>query len=264
MPHKFEPVVADLGGVPEAFHGFYSPAEDGSGFKMAPDIYQHLDITGISKALEAQRKIATEQGSVIAKYKPLGETPEVAHERFKELEELASKGGKDAQAFEKWKGDIQAKVQVDLQTKDKELKSMMTSLESHLIDAEAISAISAADGNPTLILPHVRSSVKVVNDAGKFVVRVVDQEGDPRGNGVGGYMNIKDLVLELKSKQDFAGGFKPSGNTGSGMRPGAGGSTNGGMPGGHRIRREDLKDTSKYRSARTAAEKAGVPLEIID
>ena len=98
-----------------------------------------------------------------------------------------------------------------------ELKAMMGSLEAHLIDAEAAQAVAAMDGSRLLLLPHIRSRVKVVNDVGKYAVRVVDSEGDPRGNGSGGFMTIKDFVAELKSKSDFAGAFKPSGNTGSGM-----------------------------------------------
>ena len=263
MAHKFQPVVSDLASVPEPFHSFYAPAEDGAGFKMAPEVFSHLDNTGLTKALDAERKNSKAQAEAVSAYKALGDTPEAVILRIKELEELASKGGKDAQAFEKWKTDIQTKSQQDIQTKDQELKAMMGSLEAHLIDAEAAQAVAAMDGSPLLLLPHIRSSVKVVNDGGKYAVRVVDSEGDPRGNGSGGFMTIKDFVAELKSKSDFAGAFKPSGNTGSGMRPGAGGST-GATPGGHRIRREDLKDTQKYRAARAAAEKAGMALEIVD
>jgi hypothetical protein len=230
---------------------------------MAPEVFQHLDMSGLSKALETERKTIKTQSETLAAFKSLGESPDVVLTRMKELEELASKGGKDAQAFEKWKSDIQTKAQQDIQTKDQELKNMMGSLEAHLIDAEAAQAVAALDGSPLLLLPHIRSSVKVVNDAGKYAVRIVDGEGDPRGNGSGGYMTIKDFVAELKSKQDFAGAFKPSGNTGSGMRPGASSQT-GGTPGGHRIKREDLKDTVKYRAARAAAEKSGNPIEIID
>jgi hypothetical protein len=264
MPYAFQPTVPDLTVVPEPFQGLYSPLEDGSGFKMAPEVFQHLDTSGLNKSIAVERKNNTELKGILTKYKPLGETPEEAHEKYHALEELASKGGKDAQAFEKWKSDIQTKAQQDIQTKDQELKNMMGSLEAHLVDAEAAQAVAALDGSPLLLLPHIRSSVKVVNDSGKYTVRIVDAEGDPRGNGSGGYMTIKDFVSELKSKQDFAGAFKPSGNTGSGMRPGAVGPTNGGMPGGHRIKREDLKDTVKYRAARAAAEKSGNPIEIID
>lgn len=263
MPHVFQPVVQDLASVPEPFHNLYTKAEDGSGFAMAPEVYSLVDVTGINKALDVERKTIGTLNASLQGYKALGESPDAVATRMKELEEVASKGGKDAQAFEKWKADIQTKTQQDLSAKDKELQTMMGSLEAHLIDAEATSAIAAMEGSPLLLLPHIRSSVKVVQDGGKFVVRVVDNEGDPRGNGAGGYMNIKDLVSELKSKQDFAGAFKASGNTGSGMRPGAGG-PQGGTLGGYRIKRSDLADTSKYRAARAAAEKAGVAMEIID
>jgi len=59
-----------------------------------------------------------------------------------------------------------------------------------------------------------------VEDSGELVTRVVDQAGNPRVNGKGEYLSIKDLVSEMRESEVFGRAFEPSGTTGSGSQGG--------------------------------------------
>jgi hypothetical protein len=261
MPHLFQQTVTDLSEVPEPFHGLYQ--KEGDGYTMAPEVFSHVDPTGFNTVLEQTRKKLASLRRTTEAFQSLGDSPETIAERMAQLEDMATKGGKDAQAFEKWKNDISSKHQEELTQKEKQLADMMRSLEEHLVDAEATMAISANEGNPVLLLDQVKKRTKVVNENGKYQVRIVDNEGDPRINGSGGYMSIKDFVSELKNKSEYAGAFRASGNTGSGSKPGAASASN--VPGGaFRITREDARDPMKYRRVRDEAAKVGRSVEIID
>ncbi len=91
-------------------------------------------------------------------------------------------------------------------TKDKELGSMLTSLESYLKDKEIISALAEAKGNVPVLMPHVSKFVKVVKDStGDFASRVIDAAGTTRITDTGSPMTISDFVTELKEKPEFKG-----------------------------------------------------------
>lgn len=260
MPHLFQQTVTDLAEVPEPFHGLYQ--QEGDVWKMAPEVFSHVDPGGFNTVLDQHRKKLANARKQVEAYQSLGD-PDAVMEKIQHLEEMATKGGKDAQAFEKWKQDITAKHNEELSNREKQLSEMMRSLEEHLVDAEATVAITSMDGNPVLLLDQVKKRTKVVNENGKYQVRIVDGEGDPRSNGAGGYMTIKDFVSELKSKPEYSGAFKASGNTGSGTKPGSS-SASSVSGGAFRISREDAKDPIKYRRVREEAAKAGRSVEILD
>jgi hypothetical protein len=105
-------------------------------------------------------------------------------------------------------------------------------LEVHLIDNSAITALNEHKGNVRLLLPHVKSSARVVEDNGEFRVEVIDAAGNPRIGRKGDAMTIAEYVEEMRSSDAYAVAFAadnrqgtghpPSGGTGSG-RPGPGG-----------------------------------------
>ena len=96
-----------------------------------------------------------------------------------------------------------------------------------MIDADATAAIAAAKGVPALLLPHVRSAVRVIEEGGDFKVQVVDAAGNPRVNGKGEFLSIADLVGEMRQSDVFGRAFEPTGTTGSGAasRPASGSKT---------------------------------------
>ena len=135
---------------------------------------------------------------------------------------------------------------------------MKGTLESYLVDAAATEAIAAAKGIPQLLLPHVKSAVKVIEEDGKYQVRVVGPDGSPRMNAKGEFLGIKDYVSEMRESEVFSRAFEGTGTTGSGT-PANRGQT---RPGSFILSREDARDPMKYRAAREAATKAGQELQI--
>ena len=106
-------------------------------------------------------------------------------------------------------------------------KSLMDSLETQLIDNAVSQAIVASDGNSTLLLPHVKSHVKMVKDdaTGEFRAVVVNPDGTPRYSMVkaGENMAIDELITsDFKTNDMYMSAFA-NGNTGGGGGGGGGG-----------------------------------------
>jgi len=106
----------------------------------------------------------------------------------------------------------------DLQSKyEKDTSFLRRTLDSELIENSVIKAIDREKGNQTLLMPHIKSSMRTVQDeeTGRFLTQVVDASGEPRMDPkTGEPMKIEDLVAELKSKPEFAPAF-PLQNQGS-------------------------------------------------
>lgn len=114
------------------------------------------------------------------------------------------------------------KHQKDLEEHQASIKSLSSALEAKLVDAEVVSALSKHTSAVKLLEPHVKSQVKVFNEDGKFIAKVIDKDGNPRiGDAQGTPMTIQQLVEEMKVQDDYLRGF--DGNT-----VGGGGATNGG------------------------------------
>ncbi|NTX07067.1 hypothetical protein [Myxococcus sp. CA040A] len=231
MPFDWEAELEALDEVPEKFRGLYAKGEGGK-FALDEDLGKRLDTSGLNTALEKERKAKKELAEAQKAWTKLGKSPEEVEKLLGEMKASlaeAQKGKDGAVNFEKLKTDLEAGHAKTVSEKDAEVQRMRGSLHEHLVDAQAIAALSEAKGSVDMLLPHVQRRVKVFEEGGKFLARVVDSEGDPRGNGKGGFMTMKELVEELRKDPAFARGFEPSGVTGSGMRPGA---TTGGKPGG--------------------------------
>jgi hypothetical protein len=105
----------------------------------------------------------------------------------------------------------------EVKTRDDRIGKLTSALERRLVDAEATTAIAEAKGAPILLLPHVRSQIKVVEEDGEFIAKVVDGQGNPRiGDAAGKPMSIPQLVDEMKKSDQYARAFDASGAGGSG------------------------------------------------
>jgi hypothetical protein len=214
------PLTLDaLDGVPTNFQALYAKGDDGK-FSLNADLAKKLDVSGLTTALDKERKANKANGENLKAWQKLGigETLEDAANKLKELNERATNGDGKAN-WEKMKTDLEAGHIKALSEKDKTVDGMRKTLESHLVDKEAVTAITEHKGAAALLLPHVRSQVKVFEDNGSYTVRVVDKDGDPRGDGKGGFMGIKELVAEMKASQEFGRAFEASGTGGSGKPP---------------------------------------------
>lgn len=110
-----------------------------------------------------------------------------------------------------------------------------SSLEQHLIDAEAMRVLAEVSDSPALLLPHVKSRMKVFEQDGSFAARIVDESGNVRiGKGQGSApMTLSELMDEMKQDKSFALAFKGTGSSGGGAAKSSGGA--GGAAGATKI-----------------------------
>lgn len=192
--------------------------------KFVLDVDGIEDTSGLKSALQTERKTAKELEKQTKAWKALGKTPEEIQELIEAAEAKAQTEAERKGEWDKLRAQMNEKHQTELKTKDETIGQMRKRLEAELVDAKAVAAIAAADGNAKLLLPHVQRNVKVDEN---FNVIVVDAKGDPRVNGKGEPLSINDLIIEMRSTDDFGQAFKGSGQSGSGTRPANGG---GGTP----------------------------------
>jgi hypothetical protein len=219
MPLPFQ--VESIDAVPEAQRSLYKETNG----KFVLDVDGYEDPTNLKSALQKEREAAKTATKQAQAWAALGKTPEeiqalVEAQAQAERDKLV-KGGE----WDKLKAQM-----LEQQTKEREqleskLKAKDSAIERHLVDAQATAAIAAAKGVPALLLPHVKASVRVVEDGGEYVVRVVDAAGNPRVDAKGEFLSIADLVGEMRQSEIFGRAFEPTGTTGSGAQGGGSGGT---------------------------------------
>jgi hypothetical protein len=232
--------------APEKLRGAY---EERDGKYVISETARGLveSITGLSGALKNERKVTGTlrgQKDATAVFQELfGDDvtdAETAKAKAKELRDAAAANAKVDPA--KIKADIERTFATEREELNGKVGKMEGTLSKHLVDNAAVQALAAAKGSTTLLLPHIRNSVKVVADGDDYVVRVLDSQGDYRGDGKGGFMSVEDLVAELKNSKEFAPAFESDGMSGSetrtGVRPGE---TRRGPPG--QTKRDDMSPT---------------------
>lgn len=212
--------------VPEAFRGAYIPGEgDNTGkFVLNPAIAGIATaMDGLNGALKKERTTVGElkkAKTADAVLKELGfESAEDATTKIGELRtQVAAKGQVDPA---KIKADIEATFEAERTGFKTQLTEMETTLVEHLVGNVAKSAIAEHKGNELFLMPHIEKAAKVVKDdgTGKYVVRVLDADGQFRGDGKGGFMGVSELVGEMKANKQFGGAFE-SDQGGGGGRPG--------------------------------------------
>ena len=211
--------VDKLDTLTEAVRPLYK--QDGDKFRLDLDGYE--DPTGLKSALDKERTAARDAVAQAKAWKQLGKTPE----EIQALVDAQAQAERDkltkAGEWDKLKLQMTEQHQAELAKRDDSNKAMRGQLEKHLVDAAAATALAAAEGSPELLLPHVKSKVKVIEESGEFAVRIVDAKGDPRVNTKGEFLSMADLVGEMRQNPVYAPGFKAPNASGGGARPSAGG-----------------------------------------
>jgi hypothetical protein len=211
---KLKAVIEKLEDVAEPLRELYTKGEDG---KFHLDAEGVEDVGGLKKALDSERKRAREFEKKL-KDLPEGFDPEQYAELLK-LQEEFKKGqlsDKQREEFDSLKKQLQDAHAKELGKRDERVKQLTAALEEQLITSRATQAIATAKGSIRLLLPHVRSQAKVVEQDGKFTAVIVDKDGHTRIGDKGQNLTFEALVAEMKDQQDFAGAFEGSGASGSG------------------------------------------------
>ena len=254
MALKMKLTAEECGSLPEGIRGLYEE-KDGA-FVLSVDGIE--DTSGLKSALEKERRARSEYERAARQYQGLGKSPEEIAELVRAQEDTEKSRLEQKGEWEKLKNQLLDSHKKELAARDEAVKAMKGTLESYLVDAAATEAIEAAKGIPQLLLPHVKSAVKVIEEDGKYQVRVVGPDGSPRMNAKGEFLGIKDFVSEMRDSEIFGRAFDGAGTTGGGA-PVAWGQ---GRAGAFVLSREDAGDPMKYRAAKEAAAKAGQELQI--
>lgn len=204
--------VDSISTLPEAHQALYKPAGD----KYVLDVDGMEDTANLKSALVKEREAAKTASRQVGAWQSIGRTPEeiqalIAAQDQAERDKLTKNG-----EWDKLRGQMADQHKTDMGKKDERIGALTKSLERRLIDADAVAAIASAKGASALLLPHVRASVRVIDDGGDFKVQVVDASGNPRVNGKGEFLSIADLVSEMKQSDVFGRAFDAAGTTGSG------------------------------------------------
>lgn len=205
----------------------------------------HLDVDGLdaltTEAAKQARKVANkeaEQERLKRKeWEKLGKTPEELQamvDEWTELQDLreknqmteAEKKGQwdqlKQQMNEKHAGEIKKK-DIAIADEQKRVGDLRKSIEKHLIQSTAMSAIVQHKGIPDLLLPLVQRHIKVAEQEGEFIVKVVDDKGEPIVDGKGEPITIAEFVGEMQTNEVYGRAFQGTGSSGGGTRPANGG-----------------------------------------
>lgn len=211
--------VEDITVVPEAFRTAYVEA-DGK-FTIDPKLAGFTSaLDGLNVALKKERdanKTMKGQPTAQSVLEALGFADvDAAKTEIDGLKTTIAERAKVDPA--KIKADIEATFNTREEGYKKALTDMEGTLFEHLVQNTARGALSEHKGNELFLMPHIERASKVVKDeaTGKYVVRVVDSEGQYRGDGKGGFMGVSELVSELKANKSFAGAFESDQTTGGG------------------------------------------------
>jgi hypothetical protein len=142
-------------------------------------------------------------------------------------------------------------------TEKTKLESQITTLNTRIQTREKKLAISAAltakDGNTTLLMPHLLEQTAVEEDGDEYVVFAVDRKGQPIVGADGKKKTVEQLVAELSEDPKYLDAFKAPAVGGSGARGSSAGTAGGN--GDVVLTNAQAKDVQTYRQARERAAK---------
>lgn len=175
------------------------------------------NVSGLKTALQKERGERSKLADMLKKFEGI-EDPDAAREALEKYEEVKNwaPDKKVEEMLDARTKDLVKKHQKEFEKKDNEAKALRQQLEQVLISEAAMKAITAAKGSPTLLLPHVKQAARLREADGKYLVEVIDETGTVKVDNNGNPMTIQQFVEDLKSSDDFARAFEPSGSSGSG------------------------------------------------
>lgn len=252
----FPLTVSSLDDVPEKYQAFYEA--DGDDFKLDTDL--SAKITKLVDSLDKERKRSKDANKDSKAWAELGSSPaevrqtiedlKAKHEKeIDDLKKLIDEGGEASAKFEKIKAELLKNHAEELAKRDEAVSAMEGTLKEHLMEAAAKTAIAEAKGKVKPLLPYVMQNLRFEKEDGRYQVVVVDADGDPRITKDGKPMDIRALVDELKTDNDFSALFDGTGTTGSNARP-AGSKGGNASPANNPFAKDSLNLTEQMRIAR--------------
>lgn len=183
-----------------------------------------------------------------------GLDPERAREAQAKLDDIERKRAAAEGDFKSLEAQLLKKMEdqkAEYETVNGRLRS---TLEQHLIDAEAMRELATLSDSPGLLLPHVKARMKVVEEDGKFSARVVDEKGNIRiGKGAGSApMTLAEMLEEMKQDKTYAPAFRGTGSSGGGAtKSNAGGAGPRTLPAGDDVGASILRNLDDFVAGKT-------------
>ncbi len=203
------------------FQSEYESSGDGFGLKVESTDGRLLeDASKLRSALSKERDSVKE---LKRKVKTFGELDPVAAQAALDA---VNKWGEDpenknAQALEAQRTELSQKHTRELTARDERVSTLTKQMENILLRERATAALAANEGNVTLLLPHVLSSLSMVEEDGQFSARVNNSDGSARVTQKEGStepMGVEEFVTLMRNNDDFQSGFKGSGASGGGTQ----------------------------------------------
>lgn len=213
-------VLASLDGLAEALQGEYTKNEQDGRF--------YLNVEGVDempavKGLKAKNgELLDEKKAVQAKLEAFGDfTPE----KIAEMKEAAGKdSSKRVQELEDKLAKASEAAQREIATAKEAAEKERGAARGYFKSAEIARAASALKGDPELLEPFIGKHVDVIEQDGRFALKVLGPDGQARIKDSGGNaFTIDDLVGEFKANPKYGGFFAADGKTGSGANPNSNG-----------------------------------------
>jgi hypothetical protein len=231
--------IAALSEVHESIHDSYEKQGDKFVLKGFVPAEKVEDVGGLKSALQKERENSKKAAKELeALRSTLGDdfNPEefktLKEEKTKSEQERAAKAGE----FDKLKVQLLDQHSKELDKRKQREQTLLQVLTVERIDKEAALVCSELKASAALLMPHIRSMTKLVEEDGQFHVRVLDAQGNPRVDAKGQFLGVRELLTEMRSNDVYSGAFAGTGKSGGGS---AGGDGNGG--GGGKPNQGDLK-----------------------
>lgn len=219
--------VDDVATLPPEAKALYTKNAEGK-YDIDPVMKKRLDVSPLQSSLQKERKLREAHEKTLNGFKSLGlgDTPEEALANIKKYEESDEDEDTPDDKKEKrqtikamreqLKAEFEDTLSKTVTEKDAALSKMQQSLKKHLIEKEAISALAKFKGNDELLRPHVMNRLALIEEDGEYVVRVMGTDGEPMGDGRGGFKTVEAFVQDMRNDAKFKIAFEASGKSGSG------------------------------------------------
>lgn len=185
------------------------------------------DVGGLKATLSDRKKKHEDAQAIVAAYGDL--TPEAARAAVEKLTSLDGLDGKEKieARIASITTQLEAKFKGENAKTAEEREALRAELYETLVDREATAAIAATGAPVDVLLPHVRTQIKVEKDSnGKHrAVVIYAENSNPRmsmKSGSNDPMSIAELVEEFRTKKQFMPLFPGSKASGGGADGSAG------------------------------------------
>lgn len=224
MDFDFSQPVESLDKVPEQLRPLFKDAGDGKFTVDEPFKGVATVVAGLNTSLKAARLDAKNKAVDLTPLIEFGSTPADIKTAFDaKIEEISkAKGGDANKQIEAVKTSMAAGFDAEKKKLTARTDALQTQLYGLLVENTATAAIAELKGTPELLLPFIKTQVKVTEADGRFVVTVVDGAGETRYGATGQPMTIKELVTEMKGQEKYGRLFDSEAPIGGGKRPGGG------------------------------------------